>query len=175
MRPIAEYTEECKHCTLEEFCQRHPHPFLLTAAGALVNFIKPYDVAKTPTVDRLVIGGASLGGEDSSEPNEGYKVFEAIPRNTESRRASLGFSQDCDVHLDDPSVSRHHAWLAWTEHGYYLEDASSTAGTALNGELLEPGRAVQLAPGDRIALGTVDLVFMRAKEFYPLVMLLFGV
>lgn len=174
MIPIRQYADECRRVTLDQFCEQHPHPFLLTSAGSLVTFLRPYDAKMTPTVDRLVIGGMGLGGEGADEPNEGYEVLEAVPRDAAVKRVSLGFSEDCDVHLDDPSVSRCHAYLAWTEHGYYLEDANSTAGTAVNGELLEPGRAVEISPGDRIALGTVDLVFTRAKELYPLVMLLFA-
>jgi hypothetical protein len=174
MKPIAEYFDECRRLTLDQFCEQHPHPFLLTSASSLVSFLKPYDAQQTPTVDRLVIGGVGLGSDDSKEPKETYKVIEALPRNGSVRRVSLGFSDDCDIHLDDPSVSRCHAYLAWTEHGTYLEDANSTAGTAVNGELLEPGKAIQISPGDRVALGTVDLVYTRAKELYPLVMLMFG-
>jgi hypothetical protein len=172
MKPISHYAEACRGTTLDQFCEQHPHPFLLFSAGSLVDFVKPYDAAKTPTVDRLVIGG--LTGLDEGSPNEGYKVLEAVPRDAASKRVSLGFSDTCDVHLDDPSVSRLHAWIVWTDHGFYLEDNNSTAGTALNGMLLEPGRAVPITPGDRIGLGTTDLLFMRAREFYPLVMLLFG-
>lgn len=174
MNPIAQYVDECRRLTLDQFCKQHPHPFLLTSVGSLVNFIKPYDMKSTPTVDRLIIGGMDPDGKDGPGPDKGYEVLEVAPRDRACKRVSLGFSDDCDVHLDDPSVSRCHAYLAWTEHGYYLEDANSTAGTAVNGELLEPGRAVEISPGDRIALGTVDLVFTRAKEIYSLVMLLFG-
>jgi len=174
MKTIDQYVDLCRGTTLDQFCEQHPHPFLLLSAESLVNFIRPYDAAKTPTVDRLVIGGLGEGnGADS--PKEGYKVVEVTPSDPSSTRVSLGFADSCDVRLDDPSISRLHAWLAWTSHGYYLEDNNSTAGTTLNGTILEPGHAVSVTPGDRIGLGTMDLVFMSAREFYPLVMLLFGI
>jgi hypothetical protein len=75
-----------------------------------------------------------------------------------SRRVVLGRSRECDVRLDDGNVSRRHAELVQEGATYWLVDLGSTNGTELNGERVERGK---LADGDRITLGSTDVVFGR--------------
>jgi FHA domain len=67
----------------------------------------------------------------------------------------LGRHAGCDVVLPDPSVSRRHAWLTFRDGHWVLRDLDSTNGTCVNGERVE--RCV-LAPGDRLRLGSAELV-----------------
>lgn len=62
----------------------------------------------------------------------------------------LGRSEDCEIVLDDESVSRLHAKIRTTDRGYEIEDLGSTNGVLVNDELVE-SRA--LKTGDRIQLG----------------------
>jgi hypothetical protein len=75
-----------------------------------------------------------------------------------SRRVVLGRSRECDIRLDDGNVSRRHAELVQEGATYWLVDLGSTNGTQLNGERVERGK---LADGDRITLGSTDVVFGR--------------
>jgi FHA domain-containing protein len=75
-----------------------------------------------------------------------------------SRRVVLGRSRECDVRLDDGNVSRRHAELVQEGATYWLVDLGSTNGTELNGERVERSK---LADGDRITLGSTDVVFGR--------------
>jgi hypothetical protein len=71
--------------------------------------------------------------------------------------AVLGRSRDCDIVLDDAGVSRRHAHIRPAAAGWTIEDLHSTNGVLLNGE---PLRGVHpLGVGDRIALGTTEIVF----------------
>ncbi len=71
--------------------------------------------------------------------------------------AVLGRSRDCDIVLDDAGVSRRHAHIRPADAGWTIEDLHSTNGVLLNGE---PLRGVHpLGVGDRIALGTTEIVF----------------
>ncbi len=71
--------------------------------------------------------------------------------------AVLGRSRDCDIVLDDAGVSRRHAHIRPAAAGWTIEDLHSTNGVLLNGE---PLRGVHpLSVGDRIALGTTEIVF----------------
>ena len=71
--------------------------------------------------------------------------------------AVLGRSRDCDIVLDDAGVSRRHAHIRPVAAGWTIEDLHSTNGVLLNGE---PLRGVHpLDVGDRIALGTTEIVF----------------
>jgi predicted component of type VI protein secretion system len=71
--------------------------------------------------------------------------------------AVIGRSRDCDVVLDDAGVSRRHAYIRPSDGGWTIEDLRSTNGVLLNNV---PLRGVQrLREGDRIALGTTEIVF----------------
>lgn len=71
--------------------------------------------------------------------------------------AVIGRSRDCDVVLDDAGVSRRHAYIRPADGGWTIEDLRSTNGVLLNNV---PLRGVQrLREGDRIALGTTEIVF----------------
>jgi FHA domain-containing protein len=70
----------------------------------------------------------------------------------------LGRAQDCDVQIQDPNVSRRHAELRQEETSYWIVDLGSTNGLEVNGQRL---RQAKLEGGDRITLGSTDVVFER--------------
>ncbi len=69
----------------------------------------------------------------------------------------IGRSPDCQIAIEDPLVSRRHARILLSERGAALEDLGSRNGLALNGEAVRG--AMALADGDRIRIGTQELVF----------------
>ncbi|MGN6372911.1 MAG: FhaA domain-containing protein [Solirubrobacteraceae bacterium] len=71
--------------------------------------------------------------------------------------AVLGRSRECDVVLDDSSVSRRHAQLRPQGEDWTLEDMGSTNGVRVNGSPVRAPRV--LAPGDRIELGSTEMLF----------------
>ncbi len=71
-------------------------------------------------------------------------------------RIVIGRSKDCDIRLDDPNVSRRHAEVRREGETYWVVDLDSTNGVAVNGERLKRS---QLADGDRITVGSTELVF----------------
>ncbi len=79
-------------------------------------------------------------------------------------KATVGRGKDCDVVLDDDSVSRQHAELSRDERGLYrLKDLESANGTFLNGKRLE-GSQTQLVPeGARLRFGDIELLFWRPQ------------
>lgn len=69
----------------------------------------------------------------------------------------IGRSQDNDVVLDSPNVSRKHAAVDKGSGRFYLQDLKSTNGTFLNSERIV--ERVRLKPGDVISLGSFSLIF----------------
>jgi FhaA, N-terminal domain/FHA domain len=71
--------------------------------------------------------------------------------------AVLGRSRECDIVLDDGGVSRRHMRIRPTPEGWVLEDLGSTNGVRLNDRPVQ--EPVVLALGDRIELGSTEIVF----------------
>lgn len=69
----------------------------------------------------------------------------------------LGRDPDADVHIADPSVSRHHLDLTVAVGGVTIADAGSENGTAIDGESLAPGRDRLLEELDELELGRTML------------------
>lgn len=73
------------------------------------------------------------------------------------RVLTIGRSPTCDVVVDDPLVSRHHATVEVGERASVLRDDGSFNGTFLNGE---PVRGdAPLGPGDLIGVGSSTLIW----------------
>jgi diguanylate cyclase (GGDEF)-like protein len=67
------------------------------------------------------------------------------------RTLSLGRGEDCDIRLQDHSVSRRHAKIESTPEGYFVNDEGSTNGTFVNDRQLED--ATLLQDGDYLRVG----------------------
>ena len=55
-------------------------------------------------------------------------------------------------------VSRRHAMVTYEQGLYYLTDLRSTNGTFLNGRRIPPDKYVRLNPGDKITVGSSNLI-----------------
>ena len=69
---------------------------------------------------------------------------------------TIGRSHECDLPIEDASVSRRHAELRIDEDAVWLVDLRSTNGTEVNGRRTDRAR---LAPGDQIVIGQTELRF----------------
>lgn len=77
-------------------------------------------------------------------------------------RAAVGRGADCDVVLDDDSVSRRHAELYRDERGLYrVKDLDSANGTFLDGKRLAGKEAVLIPEGAKLRFGDVELLFWK--------------
>ena len=74
-------------------------------------------------------------------------------------KLTVGRLGDNDVHLDDGSVSSHHAEIVERDGAAVLVDKDSTNGTYLNGEQVTGEHP--LTEGDEIYFGGVRSVFMK--------------
>ena len=72
---------------------------------------------------------------------------------------NIGRSPDNQVVLDDPTVSRNHAWIKVEGEEFLVFDVGSANGTFVNDERVET--PTPLENGDVVRFGTVELVFTR--------------
>jgi FHA domain/zinc-ribbon domain len=74
----------------------------------------------------------------------------------EAERTTIGRSPECDIFLDDVTVSRKHAVLMRTPEGFRIEDQGSLNGTFVNRRRIESG---ELSDGDEVQVGKYRLTF----------------
>jgi pSer/pThr/pTyr-binding forkhead associated (FHA) protein len=75
----------------------------------------------------------------------------------EKESTTVGRSPDCDVFLDDVTVSRRHAQVLRSDGQFLIEDKGSLNGTFLNRRRIESGR---LEDGDEVQIGKYKLTFL---------------
>ncbi len=73
----------------------------------------------------------------------------------------IGRSSECQVTIEDPLVSRQHARIVIESDEAVLEDLGSRNGVKLNGVPIK--RPTPLKDGDRLRIGTQELVFCRVE------------
>ena len=136
---------------------------------------------------RMVQGAVPKPGEPPSEPEPGATMIYRKPVETEAVSAAelglgrelvslevngtkheldgtettIGRSKECDIQLPDPNVSRKHAEVRQEGAAYWAIDLGSTNGMEVNGRRQ---KRAKLRQGDRITVGSTDLVFRRETE-----------
>jgi len=73
----------------------------------------------------------------------------------------LGRSSDCHVTIEDPLVSRHHARIVLEGDRAVVYDLNSRNGVKVNGQPIKD--PTELTDGDRLRIGTQELVFCRVE------------
>ncbi len=76
----------------------------------------------------------------------------------ERERTLIGRSPECDIFLDDVTVSRKHAVLVRSDGEFTIEDQGSLNGTFVNRARIE---AARLEDGDEVQIGKYRLTFLE--------------
>lgn len=80
----------------------------------------------------------------------------------------VGSAPNASLRLSDPSISPQHAELRPHGAAYVLRDLGSQGGTWARGARLPSGQSVQLAEGEWLRFGAVDVLFTSASHADPL-------
>ncbi len=86
----------------------------------------------------------------------GGRAGETFELNAE--QTTIGRSPDCDIFLDDVTVSRRHAVVSRKNGELMIEDLGSLNGTFLNRRRIESGA---LTDGDELQIGKYRLTFLQ--------------
>jgi len=106
--------------------------------------------AHSDELDELGIEGPALVVRSG-----GGRTGEQFPLDKD--QTTIGRTPDCDIFLDDVTVSRRHAAVSRADSGWMLEDLGSLNGTFLNRSRIERG---ELESGDEVQIGKYRLVFL---------------
>jgi FHA domain/zinc-ribbon domain len=76
----------------------------------------------------------------------------------QGERTRIGRSPDCEIFLDDVTVSRNHAVLVERDGRFAVEDQGSLNGTFVNRRRID---SVQLENGDEVQIGKYRMTFVE--------------
>src|SRR5262245_30999115 len=96
-----------------------------------------------------------------------YGVEKASKQNAFGLGITLGRATNNDVVVDDPSVSRFHAYLPLDRHRHiwHLVDDESSTATSVGGSGLAPCRAAHVAVRCAFTAGDVEMRFLMPESF----------
>lgn len=141
----------------------------------------PFALIQRPEDVRAAAASLELGAGRTAkrvlggvEPSQIALLFEwdalmvaTLPPLQRTDALTVGRMPDCDVMLEDPSVSKRHAVLRWDAlaERCSVMDPGSTNGTLLNGSVAGKAEAV-LRDGDSLAFGDVQFCFLLTDSLY---------
>lgn len=120
-----------------------------TTVSYLPTFVEEEVVASST---RPPENGASLVELDQVEGTAGRRMHDIG-----SETVSVGRSPECEIFLDDVTVSRSHAEIARGERAFRIRDAGSLNGTYVNRVRVD---SVDLRNGDEIQIGKYRFKFV---------------
>ena len=126
----------------------------------------PVEPAPAPSAAGSAVGVAPAGATPAADgASSGPASLTLLRGGTAAQRFTLkkdrtvvGRLPECDVVVDDPGASRHHAEIRRVGGSYVVSDLGSTNGTLVNDATV--GEQA-LADGDRITIGNTVLEFRR--------------
>jgi hypothetical protein len=145
------YCPECGFQSPESatYCSRCGALLVRESVGETTLSLGPDELDSVPT--KASIDGPALvlrsGGGRAGES------FEAI-----GDRALIGRSPECDVFLDDVTVSRRHAELVREANVFTIRDLGSLNGTFVNRQRIESS---VLEDDDEVQVGKYRMTFLR--------------
>ena len=123
------------------------------------SFLGPVSVAIL-SQPQLRTGRFQVGGRMSEGPGGTGAGSLVLPDGTRyplgDRPVRMGRQADCDLLIDEPNASRHHAEIRPDGDGYLLTDLGSTNGTKVNDTLIDRYR---LRDGDVVTIGSRHMRF----------------
>ena len=87
-------------------------------------------------------------------PSASSRVIRPIPGRD---FVTIGRVRDCDICVEDPSVSTLHSVLTRRSDGWFLEDRSSTNGTWVRGQRLLPGSPAKVSNAEQVVIATTTM------------------
>jgi len=151
------YCPECGFQNPESanFCSKCGTALVRDAQGADTTMAyTPEEVAEASPLDDLGMDGPALvvrsGGGRAGE--------HFVPKGEST---TIGRSPDCDIFLDDVTVSRRHAVIVRDGASFTIEDQGSLNGTFVNRRRID---RAQLEDGDEVQVGKYRLTFLRGAE-----------
>jgi pSer/pThr/pTyr-binding forkhead associated (FHA) protein len=111
--------------------------------------------------DSTILTDSPVGNHISAIANPGAVSYLLFNQKKIQLVAKITIGRDTsnEVVIDNKLASRHHAIIQKIRDAYFLKDEKSTNGTYLNGAKIPPDKYIKLNRGDRITIGSSNIVF----------------
>jgi hypothetical protein len=149
------YCAECgfQNPEASNFCSRCGSTLSKSEAGEQTMTYTPDEIADDPAAALEDLGGK---GPALVVRSGGGRAGESFFPSAE--RTLIGRSPECDVFLDDVTVSRKHAELVRDGETFTISDLGSLNGTFVNKKRIE---TAELDDDDELQIGKYRLTFLR--------------
>jgi pSer/pThr/pTyr-binding forkhead associated (FHA) protein len=153
---VALHCPECGFANAEgaNYCQRCG-AFLAQSEAPSGATTATYRVGETGDIEEVELEKVIARGAALVIRSGGGRAGESFP--LEKDRLTIGRRPDCDIFLDDVTVSRDHAILVRRGGDYYLDDCGSLNGTYVNRSRIE---SHHLTDGDELQVGKYKLAYL---------------
>jgi hypothetical protein len=120
-------------------------------------------IFRTEDTGGVAQGTSAISPEEAEKHGLAREIVEVVTKDgsfpLEGRGPwTVGRSQENDIVIPDPNVSRKHARLTRSDNGYVVEDLGSTNGTLLDGAPIDRER---IESGDELTFGQSTARFVR--------------
>lgn len=99
----------------------------------------------------------------AGDPPGGEALVLALDRRPERDEVTLGRDPECDVPVDDASISRQHLAFRPTDGAWRVRDLGSRNGSTVDGRALLAGQELALVDAARMTAGGVRLTFLSSE------------
>ena len=165
--PLEHYLASAQRLDADGFEAEHGAGFLILSATSLHGSGTESTRLLLGTFDEPAVGGRTA--------DLAVVVYSLRPTLAQAGHlVTIGRDAKHDLVIDDPSVSRFHAFMRQNDDGVFVvQDMSSTNGTTVNGQgapARGAGPPTAVKPGDNLCFGQVQVTFTDARALREFVL-----
>jgi hypothetical protein len=170
--PLIGFFASVRKHSAESFAKRHPDPVFLFSAtvttDAAQHFVTTEATAAIELQRTKGTEAGRLGVEQRACP------IKKSARNAVMPHISIGRGLENDVVIEEPTVSKEHAFLERVGEVWTLVDMDSANGTIVQGVRLPANGSAPLTDGVEISLGSCQMRFLMPASFHAYIAKLLG-
>jgi hypothetical protein len=165
-QPLQSFFVAVRKHNVESFAKRFPEPMLLYlatitggSAGVTTHRMSVEEAAQKRGSEAQALGR-----------DQRVAVVRKSPRNPIASQIAIGRGDDNDIIVQEPTVSKQHAFLEQRGAIWYLSDLDSANGTFVSGRRLDANDSAPVVDDAILALGSCELRFLLPMSFHAYVL-----